>query len=191
MQVFGLPRQIIRNGRAASRLLDAKTPDIEAARRRDAVARWRRAMADGLTAERGAKAVGVARSNLYRWEKEATPKSRRPRRVRLKTWTPALRAAVERLRQDFPMWGRAKLGPLVRAEGFCVSDATVGRIIASLVARGVVETVPTLRRRPLYVASVRQMIILPDGEESGEPAASLWRPSPSGRSGPAFPSSAV
>ena len=44
--------------------------------------------------------------------------------------------------------GRAKLGPLVRAEGFCVSDATVGRIIASLVARGVVETVPTLRRRP-------------------------------------------
>jgi transposase InsO family protein len=46
------------------------------------------------------------------------------------------------------MWERAKLGPLVRAEGFCVSDATVGRIIASLVARGVVETVPTLRRRP-------------------------------------------
>jgi len=29
-----------------------------------------------------------------------------------------------------------------------VSDATVGRIIASLVARGLVEPVPTLRRRP-------------------------------------------
>ncbi len=46
------------------------------------------------------------------------------------------------------MWGRAKLGPHVRAEGFSVSDATVGRIIASLVARGRVEPVPTLRRRP-------------------------------------------
>jgi len=148
MQVRGLPRQIIRNGRAASRLLDAKTPDIEAARRREAVARWRRAIADGLTAGQAAKAVGVARSNLYRWEKQATPKSRRPRRVRAKTWTPELRQAVERLRQDFPMWGRAKLGPLLRAEGFSVSDATVGRIIASLVARGVVEPVPTLRRRP-------------------------------------------
>jgi len=148
MRVFGLPRQIIRNGRAASRLVDAKTPDIEAARRRDAVARWRRAMADGLTAEPAAKAVGVARSSLYRWEKDATPRSRRPLRVRAKTWTPALRQAVERLRQDFPMWGRAKLGPLVRAEGFCVSDATVGRIIAGLVARGRVEPVPTLRRRP-------------------------------------------
>ena len=148
MQVFGLPRQIIRNGRAASRLLAAQTPDIEAARRRDAVARWRRAMADGLAAGQAAKAVGAARSNLYRWEKEATPKSRRPRRARAKTWTPELRQAVERLRQDFPMWGRAKLGPLVRAEGFAASDATVGRIIASLVARGVVEPVPTLRRRP-------------------------------------------
>jgi len=29
------------------------------------------------------------------------------------------------------MWGRAKIGPLVRAEGFAVSDATVGRILAS------------------------------------------------------------
>ena len=144
--VRGLPRQIIRNGRAASRLLDAKTPEIEAARRRDAIARWRRAMADGLTAEQAAKAVGVARSNLYRWEREATPKSRRPRRAWAK---PELRRAVERLRQDFPMWGRAKLGPLVRGEGFAVcSDATVGRIIASLVARGLVEPVPTLRRRP-------------------------------------------
>lgn len=148
MQVFGLPRQIIRKGAVAARLLGAKTPDIEAERRRAAVARWRRARADGLTAEQAAHAVGVPRSSLYRWEKDATPKSRRPHRVRPKSWTPALREAVERLRQDFPMWGRAKLGPLLRGEGFPVSDATVGRIIASLVARGVVEPVPTLRRRP-------------------------------------------
>ena len=117
MQVFGLPAQIIRNGGAASRLLAAKTPNIEAERRRDAVARWRRAMSDGLSAGRAAQAVGVPRSSLYRWEKDATPKSRRPGRVRPKTWTPALKQAIERLRLDFPMWGRAKLGPLVRAEG--------------------------------------------------------------------------
>jgi len=148
MQVFGLPRQIIRNGRAAARLLDAKTPNIEAARRRDAVARWRRAIGDGLSAEGAARAVGVPRSTLYRWEKDPAPKSRRPLRVRPKAWTSALRQAVERLRQDFPMWGRAKIGPLLRAEGFAVSDATVGRILADLVKRGVVEAVPTLRRRP-------------------------------------------
>src|SRR5579863_1346199 len=115
MQVFGLPGQIIRSGRVASRLLAAQTPNIEAARRRDAVARWLRARADGLDAAQAARAVGVPRSTLYRWEKDATPKSRRPRRIKPKSWTPALRRAVERLRQDFPMWGRAKLGPLLRA----------------------------------------------------------------------------
>ena len=64
MQVCGLPRRIIRNGRAASRLLAAKPPNFEAERRRDAVARWRRAMSDGLSAEAAARAVGVPRSTV-------------------------------------------------------------------------------------------------------------------------------
>lgn len=148
MQVFGLPSHCIRNGRAASRLLGAKTPNIEAERRRDAVARWRRAMADGLASDRAARAVGEARANLYRWEKRLEPRSRRPARLRKPVRPPGLVEAIERLRLDFPMWGRAKLGPLVREQGFAVSDATVGRIIAQLVARGAVQLVLTLRRRP-------------------------------------------
>jgi hypothetical protein len=65
--------------------------------------------------------------------------------VKQRTWSSGLVQAVERLRLDFPMWGRAKIGPLVRAEGFAASDSTVGRIIAHLVSRGVVQPVPTLR----------------------------------------------
>ena len=80
MQVCGLPGHVIRNAGAASRLLAAQTPDIEAARRRDAVARWLRARADDLNAEQAARAVGVPRSTLYRWGKDAAPKSRRPHR---------------------------------------------------------------------------------------------------------------
>ena len=147
MQVFGLPGHVIRSGRTASRLLGAETPNIEAQRRRDAVVRWRRAIADGLTAEQAAKAVGVPPSTLYRWQKQPEPRSRRPKRVRAKSWTPVLIEAAEALRLDHPMWGKAKLGPLLRREGFVVSDSTVGRIIAYLVARGVVERVPTLRSR--------------------------------------------
>lgn len=147
MQVFGLPGHIIRGGKAASRLLAAKTANIEAERRRDAVARWRQAMAKGLSAADAARAIGVPRPSLYRWEKQPEPKSRRPKRARAKTWTPALVMAVERLRLDYPMWGRAKIGPLVRVEGFAVSNATVGRVIAHLAARGVVEPVPALRQR--------------------------------------------
>ena len=58
MQVFGLPGNIIRSARGASRLLAAQTPNIEAARRRDALARWRNAMAQGLSSQQGVEAVG-------------------------------------------------------------------------------------------------------------------------------------
>jgi putative transposase len=147
MQVFGLPGHVTRSGRRASRLLDAKPPNIGAERRRDAVARWRGAMRAGRTAGEAAQAVGVARATLYRWEKTPVPKSRRPHRMRPKTWSPALRAEVERLRLDFPMWGKEKLGPILRDQGFTVSNATVGRIIESLIARGRVPRVCDLIRK--------------------------------------------
>ena len=73
MQVFGLPGHLIRSARSASRLLAAKTPDIEAERRRDAVARWLMARAAGLTAEAAARAVGASRSTLHRWRRGAAP----------------------------------------------------------------------------------------------------------------------
>ena len=148
MQVRGLPRQIIRNGAAASRLLAAKTPNIEAERRRDAAARWRRAMANGLTAGQAAQAVGVPRSTLYRWEKSPEPRSRRPRRVRQPKWPPALVEAVEAVRADNPMWGKRKIAALLKREGQAVSVSKVGRILRRLMARGVVVPVPILRRRP-------------------------------------------
>jgi transposase InsO family protein len=147
MQVVGLPRHIIRSAGAASRLLDAKIPDIEAARRRDAVARWRRARADGLTAEQAARAVGVPRSTLDRWKNDPTPKSRRPHRLRKPSPPAGLAAAVERLRLDHPMWGKQKLTPVLRDQGFTVSEARVGRIVCALIARGVVPRVADLIRR--------------------------------------------
>lgn len=146
MQVFGLPGHIIRSARLASRIA-AKSPDNEAAIRRATVARWRTAMADGLTAAQAAQAVGKARATLYRWEQAPQPRSRRPGRVRGKSWTPALVEAVAHLRGDNPMWGKRKLAVLLRREGFAVSVSTVGRIIAHLVARGAIIAVPILRRK--------------------------------------------
>ncbi len=144
MQVFGLPGHVIRSARAASRLLEAKTPDIEAQRRRDAVARWLRACENGLTAEQAASAVGEAYSTLRRWRKDPIPKSRRPHRVRKAVNPPGLEAAVERLRLDHPMWGKQKLTPILRDQGFAVSEAKVGRILSKLIQRGVVAPVPAL-----------------------------------------------
>jgi transposase InsO family protein len=174
MQVFGLPGHVIRNGRAASRLLDAETSNIAAARRRDAVARWRAAMAKGLSGEDAAAAVGVPRSTLYRWERTPQPRSRRPHRVRGKTWTPAWVTAIERLRGENPMWGKRKLAVLLRREGLAVSVSMVGRILAHLVARGVVTPVAVLRRRPgarrfRFTAAQRHARRLPRGLKPSRP----------------------
>src|SRR5947209_3237872 len=105
-------------------------------------------MADGLTAEQAAKAVGVARSSLYRWEKEPEPRSRRPKRPRQPKWPPALVEGVEAVRADNPMWGKRKIAAILNRQGQAVSVSTVGRILRRLVARGAVIPVPILRRRP-------------------------------------------
>jgi len=63
MQVFGLPGHLIRSARAASRLLAAKTPKIEAERRRDAAASAGGAR-QGPDRRRGG---GAPRSTLGRW----------------------------------------------------------------------------------------------------------------------------
>jgi transposase InsO family protein len=148
MQVFGLPGHVIRNGRYASRLIDAETQNIAAAIRHDAVLRWRQAIAKGLTAQAAAAIVGVPRSTLYRWEKRPQPKSRRPHWPRRPAWSSAVVQAVEEFRADNPMWGKRKLAVLVRRQDFAVSVSTVGRILNSLVARGAVSPVPMLRGKP-------------------------------------------
>ena len=104
-------------------------------------------MSAGLSAEKAAQAVGVPRSTLYRWERRPEPGSRRPHRLRQAGWSPALVEAVEAMRRDYPMWGKAKLAVILRREGHTVSESTAGRILQMLVARGRVLPVPYLRRR--------------------------------------------
>lgn len=147
MQVFGLPGHLIRSARAASRVLAAKPPNSEAERRRDAVARWLAARAHGLSSEAAAEAVGTPLSTLKRWRNDPEPKSRRPLQTRQPKQPPGLAAAVERLRLDHPMWGKAKLTPILRSQGLDVSEATVGRILSELMARGIAPRVPDLIRK--------------------------------------------
>ena len=170
MQVFGLQAGVYRGANWASRLA-AKTSPIAAARR-DALRRFEQARRDGLSAEQAAAAVGVARANLHRWSRRLEPRSRRPLRVRPKTWTSALMRATQALRDDFPMWGKAKLGPLLRDQGFIVSDATVGRILQALMERGLVQPVPRLRKNPYahrWTTRRRHAVRLPKGLKPDKP----------------------
>jgi len=144
LQIRGLHRSIYRGASLASRLEAQEQRDE--AERRDAVARWRQAARDGLSVRAAARAVGHSLAKLYRWEKRPRPQSRRPKTARKATWTTDLVQAVESLRLDEPMWGRAKLAVKMREQGFTVSEATIGRIVAHLVRRGAIEPVPTIRR---------------------------------------------
>lgn len=147
MQVFCLPRHVIRRGSLASRIA-ARSSSNEAVLRGAAVGRWREGMQSGLSALAAARIVGVPRATLYRWEKAPELKSRRPHRPRQPAWPSALVQAVEELRADNPMWGKRKLVVLLRREGFAVSISSVGRILRHLMDRGTVTPVPTLRRKP-------------------------------------------
>jgi putative transposase len=96
---------------------------------------------------------GISRATLYRWLKRFDPKdlsslredSRRPRRVRKPLWPRELVRAVKELREQYPRWGKDKLGVLVRGEGQEASTSTVGRILRYLKQRGELEE-PKRRR---------------------------------------------
>lgn len=147
MQVFGLPRHVIRAGCVSSRIA-AKLSSSEAAIRRTTVERWMTLRSHGVTAEQAAAGVGQSRSTMFRWAKALEPKSRRPHNVRPRTWTTELVQAVERIRDDNLMWGKEKIVVLLAREGIRTSASTVGRILRHLMDRGVVTPVPTLRRKP-------------------------------------------
>lgn len=55
-----------------------------------------------------------------------------------------------KLREEYPRWGKDKLAPLLRDQGWAVSTSMVGRILKSLKARGV------LREPPRYGISARR-----------------------------------
>jgi putative transposase len=170
VQVFGLQSLVYRGARWASRL-SAKTSDI-AALRRDVLRRFNLARRKGLSAEAAAQALGVSRATLYRWSNQLEPKSRRPLRVRARTWSSPLIKAVHDLRDDYPMWGKAKLGPLLREAGYPVCDSTVGRILKSLMNRGLIHPVPRLRKNPFrkpWSPQRKHAMRLPKGLKPSEP----------------------
>ncbi len=105
-------------------------------------------MSAGLTAQEAAAAVGVSRATLDRRRRNPEPRSKRPCRVRERQWTQAQVRAVEAFRRRYPTWGRRRIGHLPRHPvrrdscAISISDATVGRILAHLIALGRARPVP-------------------------------------------------
>ena len=91
-----------------------------------------------------ARRFGRSRSTLYQWlecyrlqgPRGLEDRSHRPHQVRKPTWSLEFEAAVLRLRQDNPVWGKDKLQPILRREGVTISVSMVGRILSRLRRQG-------------------------------------------------------
>jgi transposase InsO family protein len=138
MRVFGLERGILRC--AGLDLVELTPKEIDRLR---ALELWRETGDVALVA----RTFGLSRATLYRWRSRFDPadfsslkdRSRRPRRLRRADWPSSLLSALLRLRQRYPRWGKRKLRVLLAQRGFEVSEATVGRILASLRRRGMLR----------------------------------------------------
>lgn len=131
-------------------------PDLSReARRRLAMLDWHRA--NGADVSRTARHFGYSRPTVYRWLgrfesrrlETLEDRSSAPRRRRRATWSADEVAAVKRLRERYPRWGKDKLAVLLEAEGRYLPVSRVGRILARLRRSGEL-------REPLVRARRRQ-----------------------------------
>jgi len=89
----------------------------------------------------------ISPQTFYRWKRRYDPyhlKSLedhpcRPKRLRQPTYSVELVIAVQKLREEYPRWGKDKLVVLLHRQSFNCSTSTVGRIISRLKARGVLK----------------------------------------------------
>jgi putative transposase len=90
---------------------------------------------------------GISPQTFYRWKRRYDPyhleslenRSCRPKHLRQPTASLELVLAVQRLREQYPRWGKDKLVVLVREEGYQVSTSMVGRVLRRLKDRGVLR----------------------------------------------------
>ena len=87
---------------------------------------------------------GISPQTFYRWKNRFDPydlrtleeESRRPIRVRQPQTPVRVVERIQKLREQYPRWGREKLAVLLRREGIEISGSTVGRVMRRLRARG-------------------------------------------------------
>lgn len=87
---------------------------------------------------------GISPQTFYRWKNRFDPydlrtleeESRRPLRVRQPQTSVWVVERIQKLREQYPRWGKEKLAVLLRREAIEISGSSVGRVMCRLRARG-------------------------------------------------------
>lgn len=100
---------------------------------------------------------GISPDVFYRWKKRYKPgylvsledntANRRPKTVRQPQTDLLTVARVKQLREQYPRWGKKKLHAMLTREGHKVSQATVGRTLTRLRAKGQLNEPPVVTAR--------------------------------------------
>jgi putative transposase len=136
---------------------------------------WKTLKSKGVRDKEIQGLLRVSRATLYRWKSrlgEQGPrgleeKSRRPRHIRKPLWSIELIEKVQKVREQYPCWGKDKLVILLQREGLPASASTVGRIIHYLKDRrmlheppkGLVKVKKRLRIRPYAIRKPREYAV--------------------------------
>ncbi len=121
----------------------------------------------------------ISPQTFYRWKKRYNPKHLEslenhswPQKLRQPTYSVELVVAVQKLREEYPRWGKDKLVVLLRDEGTSCSASTIGRIIRRLKDRGILKE-PILnqvsarkrqRQRPYAIRKPKEYKVTQPGE---------------------------
>lgn len=96
---------------------------------------------------------GISPQTFYRWKNRYDPYdlrtlesgSHRPYKARQPETPVKVIERIQKLREQYPRWGRDKLAVLLMKEGIEISASTVGRVINRLKARGLVREPENVR----------------------------------------------
>ncbi len=113
----------------------------EAAERLRKLECFEKLLAEGCRLDTALSVIGWSRATCYRWRKRdqqqgvrgLESKSRRPHRVSTARWTPADEAAVRRMREKYPFFGKRRLKVVLERDGRHLSESAIGHILKKLV----------------------------------------------------------
>jgi hypothetical protein len=118
------------------------------------VDKWEEAKKNGCSQALAKKYAGISRATYYsrkrvlnNLNKGIVPPSKGPKRVNKPRWGESEKQLVLKIRRENPTYGKEKIAVILKGDhGQTLSKSTVGRIITSLMEKGLMQKSPSALR---------------------------------------------